>query len=152
MSLFSDWGPEAKYPLKIEQLSTDQLSNISFLFGGIGDGSLLSRIMLNNSFTTYFFQLVTLTEPWLERTERSYHWTNANALNFICTWHCWTSILALWLEISASWCSSMHYQMEVNLQLTRSRSRQLYSIHMLGSYSLDIVTRGGQLLPLSYFN
>jgi hypothetical protein len=42
MSLFSDWGPEAKYPLKIEQLSTAQLSNISFLFGGIGDGSSIS--------------------------------------------------------------------------------------------------------------
>lgn len=62
MSLFSDWGPESKYPLKIEQLSTDQLSNISFLFGGIGDGSLLSRTMLSSSLTTFFFQLVTLTE------------------------------------------------------------------------------------------
>jgi len=63
MSLFSDWGPEAKYPLKIEQLSMAQLSNISFLFGGIGDGSLLSRPMLSSSFTTFFFQPVTLTEP-----------------------------------------------------------------------------------------
>ena len=32
------WGSDKPYPVKLEQLSTEQLGQISFLFGGVGDG------------------------------------------------------------------------------------------------------------------
>ncbi|KIM72449.1 hypothetical protein PILCRDRAFT_16127, partial [Piloderma croceum F 1598] len=71
MSLFSDWGPEAKYPLKIEQLSTAQLSNISFLFGGIDDarhayGTLIGAhqafLSLNKRKQSQFYLHMTLLD------------------------------------------------------------------------------------------
>ncbi|KAJ7041619.1 hypothetical protein C8F04DRAFT_994717 [Mycena alexandri] len=37
LSLFDDWGPRDPYPLKINTLSKTRLSELSFLFGGIGD-------------------------------------------------------------------------------------------------------------------
>jgi hypothetical protein len=62
MSLFEDWGPEDPYPLRIELLSAAQLSKISFLFGGIGDGKS-SSILLSGSLTPFLLQLVTRTGP-----------------------------------------------------------------------------------------
>ncbi|KII91875.1 hypothetical protein PLICRDRAFT_157310 [Plicaturopsis crispa FD-325 SS-3] len=37
MSLMDDWGPEDPYPLPLNALPVERLSEISFLFGGIGD-------------------------------------------------------------------------------------------------------------------
>jgi hypothetical protein len=43
MSLTDDWGPEVQhgFPLKVNELSASELGDISFLFGGVGDGSYL---------------------------------------------------------------------------------------------------------------
>jgi hypothetical protein len=38
LSLFDDWGPRDPYPLKMDTLSKSRLSELSFLFGGVGDG------------------------------------------------------------------------------------------------------------------
>lgn len=40
MSIIHDYGTEEKIPipLKIQTFSAERLSNISFLFGGVGDG------------------------------------------------------------------------------------------------------------------
>lgn len=40
MSIIHDYGTEEKnpIPLKIQTFSDERLSNISFLFGGVGDG------------------------------------------------------------------------------------------------------------------
>ncbi|KAJ6580630.1 hypothetical protein B0H19DRAFT_1369180 [Mycena capillaripes] len=37
LSLFDDWGPRDPYPLKINTFSKARLSELSFLFGGVGD-------------------------------------------------------------------------------------------------------------------
>ncbi|KAJ6461174.1 hypothetical protein C8R47DRAFT_116012 [Mycena vitilis] len=37
LSLFDDWGPRDPYPLKISTFSKTSLSELSFLFGGVGD-------------------------------------------------------------------------------------------------------------------
>ncbi|KAJ7750682.1 hypothetical protein DFH07DRAFT_922529 [Mycena maculata] len=37
LSLFDDWGPRDPYPLRISTLSKARLSELSFLFGGVGD-------------------------------------------------------------------------------------------------------------------
>lgn len=44
MSLFDDWGPEDDdtFPLNLKNLSGPQLSRVSFLFGGVGDGDDIS--------------------------------------------------------------------------------------------------------------
>ena len=43
ISLFDNWGPlifpSEQSPLKLNQLPTSQLSNLSFLLGGVGDGT-----------------------------------------------------------------------------------------------------------------
>jgi hypothetical protein len=40
MSLLDDWGPEAQdqLPLKVKDMTKQELSNMAFLFGGVGDG------------------------------------------------------------------------------------------------------------------
>lgn len=38
MSLLDDWGPDVKAPIDVKKLSAADLSNIAFLFGGVGDG------------------------------------------------------------------------------------------------------------------
>ncbi|KAJ7483585.1 hypothetical protein FB451DRAFT_1028935 [Mycena latifolia] len=37
LSLFDDWGPRDPYPLNIHSFSKKRLSELSFLFGGVGD-------------------------------------------------------------------------------------------------------------------
>ncbi|KAJ7500536.1 hypothetical protein B0H11DRAFT_1995698 [Mycena galericulata] len=37
LSLFDDWGPRDPFPLRVNTLSKARLSELSFLFGGIGD-------------------------------------------------------------------------------------------------------------------
>ncbi|KAJ6520693.1 hypothetical protein DFH09DRAFT_1426866 [Mycena vulgaris] len=37
LSLFDDWGPRDPYPLKTNTFSKQRLSELSFLFGGVGD-------------------------------------------------------------------------------------------------------------------
>lgn len=41
MSLFDGWGPDDQdqLPFDMKSLSKDELSEVSFLFGGVGDGS-----------------------------------------------------------------------------------------------------------------
>lgn len=41
MSLFDDWGPkdDSPFPLNVKALSKTQLSQVTFLFGGVGDGN-----------------------------------------------------------------------------------------------------------------
>lgn len=62
MSLIDDWGPEDDhdFPLNLNELSMQELGDISFLFGGVGDGaccvsppifSMLELTCLNNSST-----------------------------------------------------------------------------------------------------
>lgn len=38
ISLFQGWGPDDPDPLMYKRMSTSQLSQIAFLFGGVGDG------------------------------------------------------------------------------------------------------------------
>ena len=46
MSLMDDWGPEDDhdFPLKLDDMSTQELGDISFLFGGVGD--LAKRLLV----------------------------------------------------------------------------------------------------------
>ncbi|KAJ7780170.1 hypothetical protein DFH07DRAFT_465077 [Mycena maculata] len=37
MSLVDDWGPEHETPLKVESMSAEEISKLSFLLGGVGD-------------------------------------------------------------------------------------------------------------------
>ncbi|KAF7985824.1 hypothetical protein HWV62_490 [Athelia sp. TMB] len=37
ISLFDGWGPDANFPLEMKDFSSDELSRVSFLFGGVGD-------------------------------------------------------------------------------------------------------------------
>lgn len=39
MSLFSDWGPDDQHSPPYKQMSKAQLSQIAFVFGGVGDGT-----------------------------------------------------------------------------------------------------------------
>ena len=43
MSIVDDWGPgeDDQDPLHLDQLSMARLSQLSFLFGGVGDGKVL---------------------------------------------------------------------------------------------------------------
>lgn len=40
MSILDDWGPDNKdqSPLRIKDMTKQELSNLAFLFGGVGDG------------------------------------------------------------------------------------------------------------------
>ncbi|KAI0357688.1 hypothetical protein OH77DRAFT_1421780 [Trametes cingulata] len=38
IDLMEGWGPIEPYPLKLDELPTDLLASISFMFGGVGDG------------------------------------------------------------------------------------------------------------------
>jgi hypothetical protein len=47
MSLIDDWGPEDEFPLQLKELSAEELRDLSFLFGGVGDGtSIISSFFL----------------------------------------------------------------------------------------------------------
>ncbi|KAJ7662858.1 hypothetical protein B0H17DRAFT_1257681 [Mycena rosella] len=46
LSLFDDWGPRDRYPLKINTFSKTRLSELSFLFGGIGDARNLYATLI----------------------------------------------------------------------------------------------------------
>lgn len=49
MSLFDGWGPDDQdqLPLDMKSLSQDELSEVSFLFGGVGDGSCSFSIYIS---------------------------------------------------------------------------------------------------------
>jgi hypothetical protein len=38
MSLIDDWGENDPFPLDLGSITSEQLSSIAFLFGGVGDG------------------------------------------------------------------------------------------------------------------
>lgn len=62
MSLFKDWGPDDPHPLMYKQMSTSQLSQIAFLFGGVGDGRIqLYYIPIHLIKRMSFLQRVTST-------------------------------------------------------------------------------------------
>lgn len=39
ISITDNWGPEDPAPLNLEKLPMERLPRVSFLFGGIGDGT-----------------------------------------------------------------------------------------------------------------
>jgi hypothetical protein len=49
LSLFDDWGPRDPYPLKISAFTKTQLGDLSFLFGGVGDGWFCKITLLLSS-------------------------------------------------------------------------------------------------------
>ncbi len=50
IDLTEGWSPRDPYPLRLDKLSLESLSKVSFLFGGVGDGmSFPDRIYLHSS-------------------------------------------------------------------------------------------------------
>ena len=49
IDLTRGWGPRDKYPLDLDTLPPNQLSEVAFLFGGVGDGE--------NVYVTYRAQI-----------------------------------------------------------------------------------------------
>lgn len=58
MSIIDDWGPqpEEKNPMKLEKLSPSELSNLAFLFGGVGDGKHICLSSSSEFITSIFYQ------------------------------------------------------------------------------------------------
>lgn len=40
IDLTKGWGPRYPHPLNVDKLPDEELQNIAFLFGGVGDGML----------------------------------------------------------------------------------------------------------------
>jgi hypothetical protein len=63
MSLFDDWGPQDSFPLRVKQLPTAELSKLSFLFGGVGDGTI-SRLMLIGLLMAFYLSSTRLRDHY----------------------------------------------------------------------------------------
>lgn len=46
MSLVDDWGPDHELPVDMENMTDEDISRLSFLLGGVGDGENLHFIMV----------------------------------------------------------------------------------------------------------
>jgi len=54
MSLIDDWGPKDEFPLQLKKLSAKELRDLSFLFGGVGDGAFILYSFLYCSIPNVF--------------------------------------------------------------------------------------------------
>ena len=94
--------PDSPHPLNIEEFPSDMLSKISFLFGGVGDGEVLSLAVVVPHADVPLHKGATPMAPYLAFTVRTRHCRPRSKGHFPRISHCWTFMRVSWRGISAS--------------------------------------------------